>query len=191
MRKFTVKDFITYSGPCFSCKSKIRFEIGVSFGKTYQQSVYLVPTVTNDFIEINLKINYNNGLSLKIFPKTNKFTTSSMKSLIKYLEEHKLFLRAKCDECYTCIDSQMLNFNLLKEFIAPVGISDEKLIVKDKKYLYELYSDFEYSYSVLIISTTSAPTITPIRMELPLLPMYKLKNKERFIEKVKTYLIFS
>lgn len=190
MRQFTVKDFITYSGPCFSCQSKISFKIGSS-SSTQPIAAYLVPVVTNDFIDVDLKINYNNGLSLRIFTKTNKFTASSIKGLTKYLEKHKLFLRSSCDKCRTCVDSKTLDFNLLKEFIAPVGISDEQLIVKDSKYLYELYSSFEAGYSALIINPTNSQSINSIRMELPLLPMYKLKNKERFIEKVKTYILFS
>jgi len=190
MKQFTVKDFITYSGPCFSCQSKISFKIG-SFSNEQPMAAYLVPVVTNDFIDVDLKINYNNGLSLRIFTKTNKFTVSSMKGFTKYLEKHKLFLRANCDKCRTRVESQVLDFNLLKEFIAPVNISDEQLIVKDGKYLYELYSSFEAGYSALIINSTSKPSVNSIRMELPLLPMYKLKNKERFIEKVKTYILFS
>lgn len=89
MKQFTVKDFITYSGPCFSCQSKINFKIGSKTQPqttiSWQPDVYLTPVVTNDFIEVDLKINYNDGLSLKIFTKTNKFTTSSMKNLIKHL----------------------------------------------------------------------------------------------------------
>jgi len=193
MKKFTVKDFITYNGPCFSCQSKIVFQVGVFNTKSKQSttSVFLSPTVTNEFINIDLRINYRDSLNLRIFTKTNKFTTSSMKSLTKYLDEHGLFLRSKCDNCHTNVDSEALEFNLLKEFIAPVAIGDERLVVNHNKYLYELYSNFGSSCSILIISTTVSPPITPIRMELPLLPMYKLKNKERFIEKVKTYLIFS
>lgn len=193
MKKFTVKDFITYNGPCFSCQSKIIFQIGVFNTKAKQigTSVFLNPVVTNDFINIDLKINYRDSLNLKVFTKTNKFTTSSMKALTKYLDEHGLFLRSKCDNCHTNVDSEALEFNLLKEFIAPVAIGDERLVVNHNKYLYELYSDFSGSRSVLIISPAVSSSIMPISMNLPLLPMYKLKNKERFIEKVKTYLIFS
>ncbi len=192
MKTFTVKDFITYNSPCFSCGSKISFKIGVSFIKNRQPSTYLVPIVSSDFIEIDLKINYNNGLKLKILPKTNKFTVSSMKGLTTYLEKHNLFLRSYCDNCRTCIDSQFLEFNLLKEFIKPVGISDERLIVRNGNYMYELYSSFIDNYSSLFISQPPINTLNSnIRIELPLLPMYKLKNKEHFIKKVKTYILFS
>lgn len=191
-RTFTVKDFITYNGPCFSCGSKISFTIGVSFIKTQQPSAYLPPVVNNDFIEVDLKISYRNELKLKIFPKTNKFTTSSMKGLTKYLEEHNLFLRSYCSNCRTCVESKFLEFNLLKEFIKPVGISDEKLVVRYGNYMYELYSSFLDNYSNLIVNDAKPIYLSkPISINLPLLPMYKLKNKERFIEKVKTYILFS
>lgn len=191
MKTFTVKDFIAYNGPCFSCKSKINFQIGVSF-KTQQPSTYLVPIVNNDFIDIDLKISYRNELKLKVFPKTNKFITSSMKGLTKYLEEHDLFLRSYCNNCTTCVDSQFLEFNLLKEFIKPVKINDERLIVQNGNLKYELYSSFSHENSSLVVYNTQTGNLTkPIYIYLPLLPMYKLKNKERFIEKVKTYIIFS
>lgn len=190
MKTFTVKDFITYNGPCFSCGSKISFTIGVSF-INQQPSAYLPPIVNNDFIDIDLKISYRNELKLKIYPKTNKFTTSSMKGLTKYLKEHNLFLRSYCSNCLTCIDSQFLEFNLLKEFIKPVGISDEKLIIVNDKSLYEIYSSFIDNNTIIFVSNTTNVNIIPIRIELPLLPKYKLKNKEHFIQKIKTYILFS
>lgn len=199
-KKFTVKDFITYNGPCFSCNSKISFQIGVFKTKEKQiPAVYLTPTVTNEIIDIDLKTNYRDSLNLKIFTKTNKFTTSSIKSLIKYLDEHGLFLRSKCDNCQTSVDSEAIEFNILKEFIAPVAISDERLVVRDNTHQYELYSSFEPGVqggSIALISSLNAAVKSNtqnklIRIDLPLLPMYKLKNKERFIQKMKTYIVFS
>lgn len=101
-----------------------------------------------------------------------------------------MYLRSKCDNCHTCVDSKILEFNTLKEFVKPVGIIDEQLMVKDDKYLYELYSSFEQELSELVISTIK-PTSNSIRMQLPLLPMYKLKTKDKLIQKAKTYLLFS
>ena len=192
MKKFTVKDFITYNGPCFSCRAKVNFKVGVTYINQSIDSVHLVPVVKNDFIEIDLKINYHDGLKLRIFPKTNKIQTSSMRGLTKYLDEHKLYLRTHCDHCYTSVESQFLEFNLLKEFIKPVGISREMVIVNDGNNMYQVHSSFIDESSVVIIDRISKTTpITPIRMELPLLPIYKFKTKERFLEKMKTYLIFS
>lgn len=200
MKKFTVKDFITYNGPCFSCQSKITFEIGVFNTKSKQvPAVYLTPTITNESIDIDLKINYRDSLSLRVFTKTNKFTTSSVKSLNKYLDEHGLFLRSKCDNCKTSVDSEAIEFNILKQFIAPVAISDERLVVRDDKHQYELYSSFkpgDQGGSIAIISSLNAAGKNNtqnkfIRIDLPLLPIYKLKNKERFIQKMKTYIVFS
>src|SRR5271167_3698355 len=110
MRKFTVKDFIGYNNPCFSCDNQINFKIGFldldveSSSKTsysiphagpYIPSCpisYLRPTVTPQFTEIDLMITYSDALKLYIFHKTNKILTSSQRGLTKYLESHKLFL---------------------------------------------------------------------------------------------------
>lgn len=190
MKTFTIKDFINYNGPCFSCKSKINFRVGVSIVNSQQPSIYLVPTVTNDFIEIDLKHKYNSELKLKIFPKTNKFSTSNTARLIKYLDDKKLSLRSRCDGCGTNIDSESLEFNFLQCFIKPVGICDEKLVVTHDKHLYEVYSYFTDNRSTIVFIKIDSNEDGKW-VSLPLLPLYKFKNKEKFLEKIKTYILFS
>jgi hypothetical protein len=193
MKKFTVKDFISYNAPCFSCQSKVTIKIGVMTIESTDFNIALLsPVISNNSTDIDLKINYNNSLTLKIFHKTNKFQASSMKGLTEYLAGHKLFLRTNCDHCYTKVESQYLEFNLLKGFIKPAGVSNELLIVNDGSNLYQVHSSFIEEKSLVIVDRINKTTpITPLRLELPLLPLYKLKDRQHFIDKIKTYLIFS
>ena len=117
MKRFTVKDFIAYNNPCFSCDNAINFRIGFLDLENPQASVsYLRPVVLSTHTEIDLKIKYANSEALKlyIFHKTNKILTNSNQGLTEYLSRHKLFLSSTCDRCYTQIESQFLEFNIDK-----------------------------------------------------------------------------
>src|SRR5258705_409454 len=93
MKKFTVKDFITYNNPCFSCSNKVSIKIGVVGTASHNDIIYLSPTVSVESTNIVLKITYTSSLKLKIFNKSNKAQTTSVQDLTKYLQEHGLFLR--------------------------------------------------------------------------------------------------
>jgi hypothetical protein len=192
MRKFTVKDFIAYNNPCFSCDNQINFKIGFLDLETKADISYLRPTVTPNYTEVDLVITYSDALKLYIFHKTNKILTNSQQGLTKYLSSHKLFLHSTCDKCYTEVESQFLDFNLDKGFVGAVSLSSERLMVSDKENLYQINSFFMADKSNLVVDKLDrAKPLTPLRLELPLLPKYRFKDKKHFIEKMRTYLLFS
>src|SRR5579885_1922150 len=95
MKKFTVKDFIAYNNPCFSCGRHIKFQIGFMNLETHSDISYLKPFVDKDYVQVDLKIAYPknpNYLKLWIDPKTNRTFTTSPSGLKTYLDSHKLFL---------------------------------------------------------------------------------------------------
>lgn len=192
MKKFTVKDFITYNNPCFSCGNKISFRIGSIATVSASDVIYLRPNVTLDRTEVDLKISYTQTLQLWTFHKSNKILSSDIEGLTNYLTDHKLVLNSRCDHCYTTIESFPLEFNLPKGFIKPVGVNKEMLIVSDDMNMYQIHSYFPEEKSFVAIDRINKTTpVSPMRLELPLLPLYKFKDKEHFINKIKTYLIFS
>ena len=194
MRKFTVKDFITYNNPCFSCGNQINFRIGFLDLETKADISYLRPVVGPQYTEVDLVIKYANqdALKLYIFHKTNKILTNSQQGLTKYLNSRKLFLASSCDRCYTKIESQYLDFNLDKGFVAAVGISTERIMVNDGNSLYQIDSFFMAEKSHLVVSRLdTAKPLSPFQLDLPLIPKYRFKNKEHFIQKMKTYITFS
>jgi hypothetical protein len=197
MKQFTVKDFITYNAPCFSCGESIILEFGsvelINNGKVSGQSpVFLKPIVSKDRTEISLKISYVGSLQLWIFHKSNKFLTTNFTGLSEYLNTHKLFLRSRCNKCNSLIDSQFIEFNLKSGFIKPVGISAEYLSIQDKSHLYCIHSKFLDDKTIIIADRIDKTTpVSGVRIEIPLLPLYKFKDKEKIISKIKTYILFS
>jgi hypothetical protein len=192
MKRFTVKDFIDYNGPCFSCTNPINFRIGFLDLETKTDTSYLRPTVTTNYTEIDLRITYENSLKLYIFHKTNKILTNSNQGLTKYLSSRKLFLTSSCDKCLTQIDSQYLDFNVDKGYVSAVGIATERLMVMDKTNLYQINSFFMADKSMLTVDRIDKTTpLSPFQIELPLLPKYRFKNREHFLTKMKTYITFS
>ncbi len=192
MRKFTVKDFIDYNGPCFSCDSPINFKIGFLDLETKADTSYLRPVVTSNYTEIDLRITYENSLKLYIFHKTNKILTNSNQGLTKYLSSRKLFLSSSCDKCLTQIDSQWLDFNVDKGYVAATGIATERLMVMDKSNLYQINSFFMADKSVLTVDRIDKThPLSPLQLELPLLPKYRFKDRNHFLQKIKTYVTFS
>ena len=194
MRKFTVKDFIAYNNPCFSCGSQINFRIGFLDLETKADISYLRPTVTSNYTEVDLIIKYANteALKLYIFHKTNKILTNSSQGLTKYLSSRKLFLSSTCDRCYTQIESQYLDFNLDKGYVSAVGISSERLMVNDGDNQYQLNSFFMAEKTSLTVDRLDkVKPLSPFQLDLPLIPKYRFKDKAHFIQKMKTYITFS
>jgi hypothetical protein len=192
MKKFTVADFIAYNNPCFSCDNQINFKIGFLDLETRADISYLRPTVGPNYTEIDLLITYSDALKLYIFHKTNKILTNSQQALTRYLSGHKLFLQSTCDKCYSQIESQYLDFNLNKGFVSAVGISSERLIVMDKQNIYQMNSFFMADKSNLTVDRIDKTRpLSPTSLELPLLPKYRFRDKGHFIDKMKTYVLFS
>jgi len=192
MKQFTVKDFITYNSPCFSCDEKISFSIVSTTLQGPADIVHLRPTVNPDHISVDLKITYNQTLSLKIQNKTNAIFYNDNKGVADYIYSHRLFLTSSCNKCLTKIESQFLEFNLSNGYIKPVGIARESLIVSDATHRYHVYSTTISDKSVITMDRIDKPIpISPVRIETPLLPLYRFKDRQHFINKMKTFLIFS
>jgi hypothetical protein len=190
MKTFTLKDFINYNNPCFSCGEKISFRVFSWLKDPSTSSVILHSNVTKHQTEIELIITYATTLKLIINHISNKIITTDMLYLTEYLETHTLHLGSICNSCYTTITSTYLEFNLQKGFLLPTQISKESLILKDNKNYYQINSSFIDNKSTIIVDRTDKVS-SPIRMNLPLLPLYKLKTKERCLQKIKTYILFS
>lgn len=189
MKKFTFKDFISYNNPCFNCGKRITIRIGFKFPNG--DLSYLMPIVNPECTEVNLRVTYRNTLKLRVFNKTNKFETNDPEELSKYLQEHNLYLVSRCD-CAAYFQTESLKFDLSRNIIYSFGMTFETLIVSDESNLYHLYSDFLAGESVLVVDRIDKIyPISAIRISLPLLPLYRLKNKEKFINKMRTYLTFS
>lgn len=200
MKKFTVKDFIIYNSPCFSCKGESNFYFEIDTTDTdnpnFTSRISKRAMVITDYTEVELVIHYANNLLIKIEHKTNKFTTSSMEALVKYLSNRRLSMRIVCARCAASVETNCLDFNLEKMFIYPTTINNESYLVSDIKYTYHVFSRFDFNKRTLLTISNNDKVKKNIntnaqQIELPLLPLYKFKTKEKFLNKIKTYLTFS
>lgn len=194
MKRFTVKDFIKYNGPCFSCDNGVSFRIGAQDNRpsALTDIETIRPSFKPDHFSIDLQIQYSRSLQLWIFFKTNKIVASDLGELKKYLIDHNLYLKTYCDRCYTTIETNKLEFNLDELYIKPVSLSREILNVTSDNYIYRVETYYDPEETHVIATSLAKPAIKPpAQLTLPLLPLYKFKTKERFINKIKTYLTFS
>jgi len=195
MKRFTVKDFILATSPCFGCRGKLSYAIVCV---DLRPEIMLTPNyktlvVSSDYSEIDLKISYNAGLKLRIYHKTNRFWSSNFKEFSKFLESHQLYLHTGCDKCQSQIDSQYLVFNLAKGFILPVGISKEHISLLDNNNIYSIFNDTMRNETRVFIKTRDMKKSlsTPTYLKLPLLFLHKFKTKNQLIDKIKLYTLFS
>lgn len=190
MKKFSVKDFIIYNNPCFCCGENISIRVG-SISEGSESIVFLKPFTSPQFLEVNLQITYTSGLKLKIFNKTNQFQTNNVKRLKDYLQTHKLLLSSICGH-HATIDSQHLEFNFDKGIVHSFGISTESFAVESKTNFYQVFSDFSINHTMVYVNRVDSPTpVGAVRLDLPCTPLGKFKDKNHFIDKIKTYITFS
>lgn len=198
MKKLTVKDFIGYNNPCFSCGEAI--ELQVCF-ETEGVDNFLHPVVHSRYLEIDLHIRYVSTLKLWIFHGTNKILSSDVKVLTEYLAERKIVMISRCRGCHTFVRSQPLIFDLRKGVVQAITIEQELLMLFEGGYQYRLMSVFkENTTSMSASKIEGVPTKNlpmpvdmsdAIEMELPLLPIYTLKSRQALISKLRTYITFS
>lgn len=190
MKRFSVKDFIVYNNPCFCCGERITIKMGTAPHGKEQDAIFLSTLTTPEFIKVDLTITYTSSLSLQICPKTNKFETNNFNRLKKYLDDNNIFLYTSCGS-HAQIIGQPLKFNLEKKFIYSFEISKESFIITDDNNHYQIVSDYLANKSYIWVDKIDATNISSINFEFPLMSIKKFKDKLRFIEKMKTYLIFS
>lgn len=193
MRRFTVRDFIGYNNPCFGCGEQISFSV-MSLKEGQNFPATLTPTVTSDYTEIDLVITYTSILKLYIFHKTNKILTSgNQRNLENYLEAHKLSLLSFCRHCNSRIETQPITFDLVKNRAEAVCLSSEWLNVIDNNSAsqYTISSSFPKQQSHLTVySLDRLKPLSPLTLDLPLLPRYKFRNMQRFLDKMKLITVF-
>lgn len=191
MKQFTVKDFIAYNNPCFSCGDNIHINI-VSCDDSAVQPSSLRPTVRPKYTTVNLHVTYQQTLQLQIIHDSNKFGSSNPEALKEYLKTHKLYLTSSCNKCLTQIETYFLEFNMNKGFILPVELNKESVILTDKRNRYHLLSSYSGSHTTIWIDKADNPNyLSPVKIEAPLMPLSKFKDREQLLNKLRTYLLFS
>ena len=160
MKKFTVKDFIAYNNPCFSCGSPINFRVGFLDLETKADVSYLRPVVTPNHTEIDLIIKYstNEALKLCIFHKTNKIfvgSTRNFKTLngIKFMLDTNSYTTCKeLQKDWNQYGKDEFTFDILeilnKNNNNPYFNEKEALLELEEKWLEKLQPYGEKGYNI-------------------------------------------
>lgn len=187
MKLFTLKDFILYNTPCFSCGSKISVHLDVLNNKTGIFS-QIKPIVDGKFITFKLIIGYSNNLYIILDTVSNTFGSNNFKHLSSYLQDKSLWINTCCRKCTTNTQSNCLNININKKFIKPLTIKSEQVHIKTKQDSYIVNSDLDNDTGVIFVIRDKNQVL---ELKVRALPMYKFKNKEALLLKIKNYILFS
>lgn len=188
MKKFSLKDFVLYNSPCFSCDNLMTFQIG-NVMLDNDIVTYLAPKVCKEYTTIELRLGWDNNLILTIDHKTNKFATNDSSALAKYLLSHNLFLKCECDKCHTVSWTEKLSFSS-QGFVRAVSLDTDIVNIGADGNIYNLYCEYQNNISQFFISKNDRST-SPFVLNTILVPRSKFKNRAQLIAKMKTYALFS
>jgi hypothetical protein len=195
MKKFTVKDFLAYNNPCFSCKGHVNFYFACLKKGTNPSngpSSYISPIVSNKFVGVDLKKTYNHLLNVNIYHTSNKFIVNNFHEFESFYYDNHISMVLTCPKCQTTMSSENLQFDLKNGYVKPTEVKYECLSVRNnnKSITIITYLKNANPSSVITVEDIKNPG-NPFILETPPLPFYKFKNKEKLIEKVSTYMLFS
>jgi len=207
MKKFTIKDFLLYNGPCLNCGEKIIVNVKCLNDKIIMTGSHIIipslfSTITDNVIKISLEIKYSYELLLAIYIKSNRYQVSDSNKLNIFLKNNSLILTSLCKKCSCYVETNALKFDTTG-LVKPLTISNEFLIISNLKKIYTINSDFNEEKTIIhvydnnvynnydIYHNNNIKNERSLVLNIPLLPLYKFKNKEKLLNKLKMLTVFS
>lgn len=207
MRKLTLKDFLSFYTPCLSCNAKN----SLSWIVNYRSPKLLAPSNINQMLapsninlgeflpvlngkqlEIDLKVTYFNKFSLMIDIVSHSFISSDASQFLSYTLETNCFIQLKCMKCNSHVITNNLEFDTKRRLLKPLTIKGELWHICDEENIYNVYTNMDKEESEIIVDKINATTpLTPWRKILEALPINRFSSKEEFLERIKTYMVFS
>lgn len=197
MDKFTIKDFIEKNNFCFLCQTSMALKIKIQNPSRYLNGYHTVsPKIIennlNNLYEFELDVSYNKSLILQINPVTNKFTPSSNNSFLMFLQQNVIFFTLSCKQCDSFILSEVLKFDLLKNFLMPISIHQEFYSINNDNTVYKIASFYRNKVSLIDIKTIENNKQKELNtITVPLLKKNNFKDRNSFLSKIKTIITFS
>lgn len=198
-KKFFVKDFIQYCSPCFGCDGLMTFRLGVrerhptvSAPDGDRPNSYIA-FVTDKYVESELNIRYHSSLKIWIYHRNNKVVASNPTTFSNFLAEKRLFLYCYCNICQSDVASNPLDFQTFNGVVGPATLHFERYNIAVKNRRYSLDTNFVKGTSVGTVRTYIAPGVSKpdLVFNMKLLPKYTLGSKQKLIDKLNTYALFS
>jgi hypothetical protein len=193
VKQFSIKDFIFYNNPCINCRSNNNlYLVCVNYNPIdgTESGIRVKPPTLQEqkYLVFDLEIKYKSINKLYIDYKTNQFLSNDIEAFYNYIKHNLMFFRSSCD-CGTTIDSSKLKVNAEKQFILPLTIDHEDIKISINDSVHRFQSDYYNNSSQLYIN--SFDKAQNIVNGLPLMPLYSFKNRQEFINKIKTIINFS
>lgn len=148
--------------------------------------VRMISSVGEEYTEINISIKYNHSLFFRIYNKSNQIKASSIEEFEKFLKDHKLFCSLMCTSCKSTIESNYLEFDLERGFVKPLSISRENLILNLESEQYKIYSSYMENVSKIFVIKNK---YVANQIDTNLIPLGNFKTKDKFLSKIKKYLL--
>lgn len=198
MRKLTLKDFLSFYTPCLGCgrKNTITWIVNYKEPMTVSPSSINLgefsPNLNGKMLEIDLKVTYFNKFSLMIDIVSHKFITSDFQQFIKYTSDTNCYFQLKCVVCNSQVMSNNLEFDINKRLLKPLTIKGEIWHMTDDENFYSIFTNMDKEETEIIVDRVNATKpLTPWRRIVETLPINRFSNKEEFLDRIKTYMVFS
>lgn len=199
MRKLTLKDFLTFYTPCLSCGAKS----SLTWIVTYKNPKLIIPSSSNNLgefvptlngklLEIDLKVTYFNKFSFMIDIMSHSFISSNAAQFLEYLGETNCYIQLKCNKCNSQVISNNLEFDVNRRILKPITLKGEIWHIVDEENFYNVFTNMDKDESEIIVDKINSTTpLTPWRKVLEAIPINRFNNKEEFLDRIKTYMVFS
>lgn len=194
MRKFTLKDFLSFYTPCLSCKNKVNItwsarKTALDFTASLGE---FAPNFDGKHLSIDLKTTYYNKFSVMIDITSHSVISSDSAEFARYAAETECFVNLKCHKCNSYIASTQFKFDLNKRILKPFSIDSEMWHMIDDEHMYNIYTTMHNEESHIIVDKINATTpISPWQKKITAIPINRFMGKEDFLERIKTYMVFS
>lgn len=196
MRKLTLKDFLSFYAPCLSCGNKNNLSWIVIYKNKQLPPNYNLgefsPNINGKLLEIDLKTTYFEKFSLMIDIVSHNFISSDASQMMAYAMDTDCQVQLKCMRCNSQVISSKLEFDFNKRILLPLTVKGEIWHITDSEYMYGIFTNTDSGQSEIIVDKISSATpLSPWRKILDAIYINKFSSKEEFLERIKTYMVFS
>lgn len=199
MKYFTIKDFILYNGPCINCGNKIVVNAhqikkeNLSYHKLsahMEGNTFHIQCLSKQFKNPTIQIDIPRNIYNLRFQVNYTDKSIIKKNFESFLNDYSLCIITMCKRCLTSITSDDLVFDTNLQIVRPITIKYEKISLGTDDALYIIESNIQSGKSKLRIFDSRGRKALE-NIDIPLLTLGRLKDKEYAISKIKKYLIFS
>lgn len=180
---FTIKDIVKYNLKCKICSSPTSLYLVDDMPcdeYNYGRLNVIKPTINNGIMSFNISIKYKSKILLHIDIATNEFIL--IKEGVELYNEKfldQIFLETICDTCGTMMNTEYLVFS--KNTIKPVKLFTEAIFINHNNINFSIFNKFKTNKCAFI---AIGQNIKSTNIELPLMPLWKFKNRKAIIEKL-------